>query len=73
MDAKRNRLAPLTPVRAHRLQAGITLAEVARESRLTSCRVSIIERDPSQARPGEIEAHRRAVDTIAARLRSVAA
>lgn len=72
MDRKRNRLAPLTPVRAHRLEAGITLAEVAAHSCLTSFRVSIIERDPSQARPGEIEAHRAAVDAIAAQ-RSVAA
>lgn len=72
-DRKRNRLAPLTAVRAHRLTAGIPLAEVARESGLTAARVSIVERDPSQAKPGEIDAHRSAVDAIAARLRGLAA
>lgn len=70
---KRNRIAPLTPVRAYRLTAGITLAAVAQESGLTSLRVSIIERDPAQARPGEIEAHHQAVDVIAARVKGVAA
>ena len=65
-DRKRNRRAPLTAVRAHRLKAGITLAEVALRSNLNSFRVSIIERDPSQARPGEIKAHRAAVDSIVA-------
>ena len=60
----RSRLAPLTPVRAHRLTAGFTLAEVAHRSGLTSFRVSIIERDPSQAKAGEIDAHRDAIDQL---------
>ena len=64
IDRKRSRIAPLTAVREYRLRAGVTLAEVAHESGLTSNRVSIIERDPAQARPGEIEAHRSAVDRL---------
>lgn len=62
----RSRLAPQTAVRAYRLERGITLAEVALQSGVTSFRLSIIERNPERAKPGEIEAHRRAVDELAA-------
>jgi hypothetical protein len=62
---QRNRIAPLTAVRAYRLERGITLAEVALESGLTTFRLSLVERDPSKARDGEIAAHRAAVDSIA--------
>ena len=69
---KRNRIAPLTPVRANRLEAGVTLMEVAQRSGLTSFRVSIIERDPSQAKPGEIDAHRGAVEYLGRKQRGAA-
>jgi hypothetical protein len=72
MDRKRNRLAPLTAVRAYRLERGITLAEVALESGLTTFRLSVVERSPSEARDGEIATHRAAVDSIFAK-RSTAA
>jgi hypothetical protein len=72
MDRRRNRISPLTPIRAYRLAQGITLAEVAQRSGLTSFRVSIIERNPSEARSGEIEAHRSAVDSLARERRGAA-
>jgi hypothetical protein len=70
---QRNRLSPLTAVRAHRLEHGITLFEAATRAGLTSFRVSVIERDPSTARPGELDVLRLAVDAIAAERRSDAA
>lgn len=61
---RRSKLARLTAVRAYRLQAGLTLAEVALRAGISTFRLSTIERDPSTARAGEIEAHRRAIDEL---------
>jgi hypothetical protein len=69
---KRTRIAPLTPVRAYRLAAGVTLAEVALRSDINAFRLSVIERDPSQARDGELDAHRLAVDSLAHERRGAA-
>lgn len=71
-NRQRVRVAPLTPIRALRLTHGLTIAEVSHESGLTTFRLSIIERDPEQARPEEIEAHRQAVEAIAQRMRGAA-
>lgn len=71
-DRHRSRIVPLTPVRAYRLTAGLSLAEVALESGLTTFRVSVIERDPSQARHGEIDTHHAAVDALVLKHRGAA-
>ena len=57
----------LTEPRRYRLERGITLSLAAFEAGTSMARASEIERYPERARPGELEALRRAVDTFAAR------
>lgn len=57
-------VTPLTEVRARRLIRGLSLFAVAERSGISSSRVSRIERDPSIARPEELEAHRNACDQL---------
>lgn len=67
MSETRCGLTPITDARLDRLRAGLTIAEVAAESGLTSFRISIIERDPTKARAGEIDRHRAAIKTLQSR------
>ncbi len=76
MDAPaqtRRRIPSLTEIRAERLRHSITLAEVALRANLSSYRVSLVERDPSRARPGELEALHRAIDELSAEMSKPAA
>jgi hypothetical protein len=61
----RRRFYPATPPREYRLRKGITLSTAARLAGLSSARASIVERFPSEARPGELEALRGGVDRAA--------
>lgn len=64
-DSRHRRgIAPLTSVRAYRLERGLTLADVASRAGITTFRLSIVEREPDLARPGELEAHKRAIDEL---------
>jgi hypothetical protein len=58
--------APLTPLRAERLRHALTIADVAREARLTSFRLSIIERNLDDATPEELAALRDAIARLTA-------
>jgi transcriptional regulator with XRE-family HTH domain len=58
----------MTALREYRLRRGITLVKAAVYADLSLSRASEIERDPSRARPGEIEALQRAVDRLSAGL-----
>lgn len=62
----KRRLFPSTPTREHRLRHGIPLAVVALRAGISAARVSCVERDPSIARPGELDALKAAVDALAA-------
>ena len=62
---QRVRLAPLTQLRRYRLERAVSLADAASTSGISTARVSVVERDPALARPGEIDRLLRAVDIIA--------
>jgi hypothetical protein len=64
-DLSRKKFPPMTGPREYRLRRGVTLAEAAVFSRLSMFRASVIERDPTVARPGELERLRRGVDRAA--------
>lgn len=68
---RRRGVPPLTPLRAYRLQRGLTLAEVAARADMTTFRASIIERNPKAAHPDEIRAHRAACDSIHAERKQI--
>ena len=61
----RRRMYPLTEPREYRLRAGVPLAHAAMRAGISLSRASYIERDPSLARDGELDALRAAVDEIA--------
>lgn len=63
--ARRPRIFPASPLRIERLRRGVVLSEVARASGLSHARVSVLERDPSLAKPGEIEQLRRGLEHAA--------
>lgn len=56
----------LTALRARRLAAGVTVAELSVASELSSFTISVIERDQSASRPDQIEAHRAGLAKILA-------
>jgi len=62
--------APLTPIRIYRKQRhpGITLAHIYLATGISQNRWSKVERFPEQARPGEIQILRNAVDQVGAQL-----
>ncbi len=65
-NATRRRAFPeLTELRAARLRRGLTLAAVAAQAGVSLTRASLIERDPSLARPGELDALRNTINAIA--------
>jgi hypothetical protein len=61
---KRVSVAPLTPLRAYRLERGIRIVDVAERAGISAFRVSIIERHPGLAERHELDAHRAAIDAI---------
>jgi hypothetical protein len=61
----RARLSPATPLRLDRLKVGIPLYDLAREAGLSLSRASLAERFPENARPGEIERLRAALERVA--------
>lgn len=68
---RRRVVYPQTPARLYRLERNVRLIEAAVAAGLSIARASIIERDPSLARPGELDDLRRAVDRVAAALGAV--
>jgi hypothetical protein len=67
-SAKTNRTFPrLTALRQHRLERGITLIRAAVAADLPLTRASLVERNPENARPGEVERLRAAVNSLARR------
>jgi hypothetical protein len=72
-DPGRRRVVyPPTPARLYRLERNVRLIEAAVAAGISLSRASQIERDPSRARPGEIERLRRAVDRVADAIGEVA-
>lgn len=65
LPARRRRFLAISPVRARRLRAGLTLADVAVAAGLTHNRLSVLERDPEVAIPGELQVVRRSIDRLA--------
>jgi hypothetical protein len=63
--ARQKRSSETTLIRAYRLARNVTLTEAALASGISTRRVSLIERDPSIARDGEIERLRAAIDAVA--------
>lgn len=57
--------APASDLRIERLRVGARLQDVSQVSGLNLYRCSVVERDPSKAKPGEIEAMRAAVAKLA--------
>jgi hypothetical protein len=66
-QAPRRTFPILTEPRRYRLERGITLSLAAFEAGTSMARASEIERYPERARPGELEALRRAADSLAAK------
>ena len=62
----RRKFYKLTAPRAHRLQSGVTLARAATLAGLSMARASEIERHPKEARAGELDRLREAVNRAAA-------
>ncbi|HXI13700.1 MAG TPA: hypothetical protein VNM92_13810 [Thermoanaerobaculia bacterium] len=58
---------PATALRLVRLQAGITLQEVATEAGTTLFRASILERYPERSRSGELDRLHQAISAIGRR------
>lgn len=67
MNTRIGTLPPLTEARKFRLEHRVPLVSAALAAAIPSSRASIIERDPSVARPGELERLMAAVEGIAAR------
>lgn len=61
---RRDRVISQSPTRRYRTEKGISLVDVSAVSGLSTFRISVFERHPELAKPGEIEAHRRAIDEI---------
>lgn len=60
------RYYPSTPIREYRTRKGLTLMCVAAHSQeFSSYRISVLERCPELARPGELKRLREAVDLAA--------
>ncbi|HUF11435.1 MAG TPA: hypothetical protein VMO47_19085 [Rhodothermales bacterium] len=56
----------LSPIRAHRMGVDLRIIDVAANSNFSASRISILERFPSVAEPGELDRLQRAIDRIAA-------
>jgi hypothetical protein len=63
--APRRRMAPMTEPREYRLRRAVPLVTAAVFADLSLARASEIERDPTRAKPGELERLRAAVDRAA--------
>jgi hypothetical protein len=63
----RRRLVPASPLRLFRLERGVPLVTVAVEVDTPPSRLSQLERDPTRARPGEIERLQKAIEAISRR------
>ena len=65
-EPPRRRMYPTTEIREYRLRRGVRLQDVAARAGVSLSRASYVERDPSVARKGELEALKAAVDSISA-------
>lgn len=67
-EKRTRRLYPAGELRQYRQRHGVRLAEAAMRAGMSLSRASYLERDPSLARHGELDALRAAVDAIAAEM-----
>jgi hypothetical protein len=70
---KRRPFYPATELRAFRLTHGVRLVDAAYHADIPPARVSLVERDPALARPGEVEQLRRAIELASRDSTSVSA